>query len=159
MPIEIRGSCRCGSAAFKASSHTPYPFMRCYCSICRKLNGGGGYTINIMAVADTLDVTSGSDLGRYQVERDGKTSPMERRFCTSCGTMLWGWHPAYPDLFHPFASAIDTELPVPPATTHMMLASKADWVTPEVGPEDSCFDAYPDQSIEEWHKSRGLWIA
>ena len=30
---------------------TPYPFMRCYCSICRKTQGGGRCTINIMGDA------------------------------------------------------------------------------------------------------------
>lgn len=159
MPVELKGSCRCGEVAFSALSHTPYPYMRCYCSICRKLSGGGGYTINIMAVTETLQHSDTESLGTYRVVRDGETSLNERRFCTLCGSMLWGWHPDYPELFHPFASAIDTELPVPPTTTHIMLASKAKWVEPEVAPDDLSFDAYPDQSIEDWHKSRGLWVA
>jgi hypothetical protein len=28
-------------------SHTPYPYQRCYCSICRKSAGGGGYAITV----------------------------------------------------------------------------------------------------------------
>ena len=59
---------------------------------------------------------------------------------------------------HPFASAVDSELPVPPASVHLMLRFKPSWVVPEVGPDDQCFDAYPDQSIDDWHRSRGLWI-
>jgi hypothetical protein len=39
-----------------------------------------------------------------------------------------------------------------------MLASKAGWVQPRIGPNDLCFEEYPEQSIEDWHKSRGLWI-
>lgn len=51
--------------------------------------------------------------------------------------MLWAWDPRWPDLIHPFASAIDTELPVPPERTHLMLSSKASWVVPDVGPGDN----------------------
>lgn len=47
--MELQGSCRCGGVKFSCLSHTPYPYMRCYCSICRKLAGGGGFAINIMA--------------------------------------------------------------------------------------------------------------
>jgi hypothetical protein len=72
--------------------------------------------------------------------------------------MLWVYDDDWPDLMHPFASAIDTELPEPPELVHLMLDFKPDWVTPQVGPSDKCFDRYPEQSIEDWHKSRGLWI-
>ena len=52
----LRGSCHCGAVAFTLKSTTPYPYMRCYCSICRKTGGGGGYAINIMGEAATLKV-------------------------------------------------------------------------------------------------------
>ena len=42
-----------------------------------------------------------------------------------CGSALWVWDPRWPDLVHPFASVIDTELPVAPERTHLMQASKA----------------------------------
>ena len=47
MPMRLEGSCRCGAISFSVESHTPYPYQRCYCSICRKSAGGGGYAINI----------------------------------------------------------------------------------------------------------------
>ena len=48
--------------------------------------------------------------------------------------------------------------PVPDEQTHIMLAFKPSWLAPQVGVRDVCFDAYPAQSIEDWHKARGLWI-
>ncbi len=45
-----------------------------------------------------------------------------------CGSCLWVYDPDYPDLMHPFASAIDTELPKPPEHTHIMLDFAASWV-------------------------------
>ena len=52
----LKGSCHCGAVRFSLRSETPYPYMWCYCSICRKTAGGGGYAINIMGRADTLKV-------------------------------------------------------------------------------------------------------
>jgi hypothetical protein len=158
MPIPLEGSCRCGATAFSIRSHTPHPYMRCYCSICRKLSGGGGYAINIMGIADTLEITGRDAIAEIRVLRDGALSPMTRSFCRRCGTALWGFHPDWPDLVHPFASAIDSELPVPPTRTHNMLDLKASWVTPDIRDGDASFARYPDQSIEDWHRSRALWI-
>jgi hypothetical protein len=69
-----------------------------------------------------------------------------------------GFTPDYPELFHPFASVIDSELPKAPTLVHMTLGSKASWVEPEIGPGDKCFEQYPGDSLEEWHRSRGLGI-
>ncbi|WP_444919191.1 GFA family protein [Microbulbifer sp. JMSA003] len=40
--VKLKGSCHCQSVKFSLSSRQPYPFNRCYCSICRKTAGGGG---------------------------------------------------------------------------------------------------------------------
>jgi hypothetical protein len=41
----------------------------------------------------------------------------------------------------------------------MMLSSKAVWVEPEIGPEEQCFEDYPDDALEDWHRAHDLWIA
>jgi len=69
MPMRLEGSCRCGAVSFSVDSHTPYPYQRCYCSICRKSAGGGGYAINIMGVADTLKVKGNSARSGYGMHR------------------------------------------------------------------------------------------
>ncbi|CAJ0650928.1 4291_t:CDS:10 [Entrophospora sp. SA101] len=58
-------SCHCGKVKFKVKSNTPVPYMRCYCSICRKLDGGGGYSINIMGLNDTLEVDGMENVKTY----------------------------------------------------------------------------------------------
>jgi hypothetical protein len=93
--MRLEGSCHCGSVRFSVESHTPYPFMRCYCSICRKTQGGGGYAINIMGEAATLVVR-------------GKRA-------------LWVYDPRWPQWVYPFASAIDTPLPKAPDEVEIML--------------------------------------
>lgn len=161
MTLRLDASCRCGAVRFSFDSPAPHPYQRCYCRICRKSAGGGGYAINIMGYSKGMDV-SGEEaiaLWRAPLERDGscELSSGERRFCKGCGSALWVSDPDWPDLVHPFASIIDSDLPVPPQTVHMMLKYKANWVVPQTGPDDLCFDIYSDQSIEDWHKDRGLW--
>ena len=53
----LEGSCRCGAVRFRVRSHAPYPYQLCYCAICRKTAGGGGFAINLMGDAKTLKVT------------------------------------------------------------------------------------------------------
>lgn len=167
MPVELSGSCRCAAVRFQVMSHTPQPYQLCYCSICRKTAGGGGYAINLGAIATTLTVVGRRNLRVWQAtireEADdtacpAQLSPAQRHACARCASALWLFDPRWPELLHPFASAIDSPLPVPPARVHLMLASKPDWVVPAVGPDDACFDIYPELSIEEWHRQRGLWV-
>lgn len=164
MPMLLKGSCRCGEIGFEVKSHTPVPYQLCYCSICRKQQGGGGYAINLAGIAGTLKVKGKRHLGLYRAEihdeehPQGGTSSGERRFCRKCGAALWLYDPTWPDLVHPFASAIDTDLPEPPERVHLMLKYKASWVVPNVKKGDATFDLYPQESIEGWHRKRGLWV-
>lgn len=164
MPMLLKGSCRCGAVRFEMESHTPVPYQLCYCSICRKQQGGGGYAINLAAIARTMKVEGDDRLGLYRAEiRDDErphceTSTGERRFCRECGSALWLYDPTWPELVHPFACAIDTDLPVAAERVHLMLKYKASWVEPQIRAGDATFDLYPQESIEGWHRKRGLWI-
>ena len=161
--MQLDGSCHCGAVRFSVESSEPYPFMRCYCSICRKTAGGGGYAINLGADHRTLQVLQGrDDLATYRARITdpatgrSETSTAQRHFCKHCGSALWLWDPRWPDLLHPHASAVDTPLPLPPSSDHMMLRSKANWAEPAVRDGDRCFDAYPDESLAEWHRRTGV---
>ena len=154
----LEGSCHCKAITFTVETNTPYPYMRCYCSICRKTGGGGGYAINIMGQAETLQVTGRSQTTVYQAKIDGVTSSARRHFCKRCGSALWVEDPRWPDLMHPFASAIDTPLPKPPQRVHIMLDHAAGWARLPSGRNDVRFDTYPDESIETWHKGWGLLV-
>ena len=157
--MHLEGSCHCGAVRFSVEAPHPYPFNLCYCSICRKTAGAGGYAINLGAEAATLKVQGEENIRSFHAvlhDEGDKRSPGERKFCGLCGSPLWVWDPRWPDLLHPHASAIDTALPIPPERTHLMLGSKADWVVPCVGPNDKVFDRYPDESIAAWHERLGL---
>ena len=152
----LEGSCHCGGVRFRLRSAHPYPFNLCYCSICRKTSGGGGYAINLVADSATLEIENAAETRVYHATIDGRESPAERHFCGRCGSALWVWDRRWPDLLHPFASAIDTDLPVPPERTHLMLGSRAAWVPVHADPADRRHDEYPDESLAAWHERLGL---
>jgi len=153
----LEGSCHCGAVRFSVESHQPVPFMRCYCSICRKTAGTGGFAINLGADNATLQVQGREHLSVYQARRDdGQTSTGHRHFCRHCGTALWLWDPTWPELVHPHAGAIDTPLPTPPSVTHLMLGARPAWVELAMHPGDTTFDGYPDESLADWHRRQGL---
>lgn len=164
MPTLLRGSCHCGAVRFSVQSHTPVPYQLCYCSICRKQQGGGGFAINLGADADTLEIGGKHHLGVYRAKIEDDERPHcevstgERSFCRECAAALWLYDPTWPDLVHPFASAIDSELPKPPERVHLMLKYKASWVEPDIHTGDRTFELYPEESIADWHRRRGLWV-
>jgi hypothetical protein len=155
--MRLAGSCQCGKVRFRVDSDTPYPFMYCYCSICRK-TAGGPFGCNIMGRRDTLRVTGKRHLrchhavirerGRRAVRSRG-----ERWFCAACGTHLYVLDDRWPEGVWPNAGAIDTPLPKPPEQVHIMLRFKPAWVpVPGPGPR---YPRYPELSIAEWHERKG----
>ncbi len=157
--MHLEGSCHCRAVRFSLQSRHPVPYQRCYCSICRKTQGGGGYAVNLSGSADTLRVEGGEHTTRYHAvmrDADGETrSNAERVFCSLCGSGLWLFDDSWPELIHPFASAIDTVLPVPPEHTHLMLDFAPAWVEPQVEQSDKRFGVYPEESIADWHQRLG----
>jgi len=127
--------------------------------VCRKTAGGGGYAINLAANNGTLKVSGGEHITIYHAIINGKPSPAERHFCKLCASALWVYDPRWPELIHPFASAIDSDLPIPPEKTHLMIDSKAGWVEIDEKPNDKCFSQYPRESIADWHERLNLTSA
>ena len=150
--MHLEGSCCYKAVRFSVEGYAPVPYLRCYCSICRKSAGGGGYAINLGAKADSLQVEGEDNITVFHATIEGGESPAERRFCSRCGSALWVWDPRWPELVHPFAGAIDTPLPEPPEQVHMMLDWKAGWVRLDAREGEARFRSYPQESLEEWHE-------
>ena len=114
-----------------------------------------------MGQAETLQVAGGG-LRIYRAlgsaEAPKKRSPARRHSCQTCGSALFIADPRWPEWVYPFASAIDTPLPVPPERVHIMLASKAPWVRVPEGPGEVHFPGYPEESIADWHRRHGLYL-
>ena len=182
--MNIEGSCYCGGVRFSAESHTPYPYMHCYCSFCRKTSGSGGYGINIMAQADSLVIEGEANLlYHHGMEHDPETDELvenqnRRYFCRHCGSPLWAadprwapyiglvvsvgsplWaaDPRWSEWIYPFASSINTALPRPPEIVHIMLDFAIPWIEIPSGKGHRHFKRYPDESILAWHQRHGLY--
>lgn len=156
--MTLAGSCQCGKVRFRVESDTPYPFMYCYCSICRK-TAGGPYGCNLMGRSDTLRVSGEKYLRRYhaRIRARGKrtvVSTAERWFCGECGSHLYLTDGRWPDGVWPNAGVIDTPLPVAPENVHIMVGYKPAWV--KVHGRGSRYREYPKLSIAEWHQRHGL---
>jgi hypothetical protein len=143
---------------FRVQSETPYPYMFCYCSICRK-TAGGPYGCNVMGLRETLRVTGRRHLKCYHAVmrargRRAERSKAERWFCSACGSHLYVLDDRWPEGVWPNAAAIDTKLPEPPERVHIMTRYKPDWV-PVAGRGDR-YGEYPPLSIADWHEKHGL---
>lgn len=155
--MRLEGSCQCGKVRFRVESETPYPFMLCYCSICRKTTGA--MTCNIMGRRETLRISGRKHLSCYravlrQPGRRARRSKAERWFCRECGTHLYLLDDRWDYGVWPNAAAIDTRLPKPPHHVELMLRHKPAWVpTVDDGPH---YAEYPELSIAAWHEENGL---
>jgi hypothetical protein len=153
--MHLEGSCLCGVVRFSLDAYAPVPYLHCYCSICRKSAGAGGFAVNLGGWTASLSIKGEDNITVFHATIDGERSTTERRFCSLCGTALWTWDGRWPELIHPFAGAIDTPLPKAPAQTHMMLDSKPTWVRIDDVIGDSRHDLYPSESLEDWHRQHG----
>jgi hypothetical protein len=156
--MKLHGSCQCGKIKFSVESETYLPYQLCYCGICRKTQGGGGFSINIGADARTLKIKGEAYVTEYRAriknpeDQRAHRSQARRTFCSVCGSGLWLWDPDWPELIHPYASAIDSDLPEPPKRTHIMLEFKPSWVKLRSERGDKTFKRYPEESLGDWHK-------
>ena len=66
----LEGSCHCGAVHFRLRSRHPYPFNLCYCSICRKTAGGGGFADLVFGVREGAVVSSWPVAARGRGQRE-----------------------------------------------------------------------------------------
>jgi len=161
MPIELKGSCHCGAVRFTVDSSTPVPYQLCLCSICRKVGGVGG-SINLGGHSSTLKVEGKEHLSIYRAVLDRDTpeeriASSERHFCSKCSSMLWLFDETWPELIHPFASAIDSpELESSKTIICVKTDSRPSYVRLPEG-EKKIFKEFGPDSLEDWHKKHRLY--
>ncbi|CAF1164797.1 unnamed protein product [Didymodactylos carnosus] len=168
-PVKLEGSCHCGKVKYEVDSYTPVPFMICHCQADTKT--AGVYNCNIMGEYSTFKVKQGNEFVKiYQAksseteagskEKDpNKLSEHKRHFCSECGSYLWAHSSEYEQWVYPFASSIDTPLPVPPEQIHIMTDFKLNHIEIPKGKHITTFQRYPTgiEGIEKWHKEHSLY--
>src|SRR5262249_41561150 len=68
VPMKLEGSCQCGEVTFTVETSHPVPYQRCYCSVCRKIQGGGGYAINLSGRSASLEVRGQERITTYHAK-------------------------------------------------------------------------------------------
>lgn len=114
------GSCLCGGIRFQISGDLP-PIIVCYCSQCRKAQGGpAGTNIPIPEAAFLLSDPE-------HLLQSYESSPGKRRcFCRRCGSPVLARRDAVPGVVRVRAGLI-TESISPGVAGHMHVASKCNW--------------------------------
>lgn len=118
---QIDGSCHCQSV--KWSFTDPKVVVRCYCGLCRKLQGAD-YATWVAISKENFTITEGQEnLTRYQCnERSHKN------FCSKCGTQVFNVSGKQaPDCVVVSRSTIDTRIELPKPRL-VYTEDKADWV-------------------------------
>jgi hypothetical protein len=95
---------RCGS---RAETHTPYPYMRCYCSICRAQGGGGYATSWAKRRRQRARRRQPGQSCAHQGAGDKRKRLAGAPASLRAAAARWG-QTRRPEWVHPFASAIDT---------------------------------------------------
>jgi hypothetical protein len=116
----VTGSCLCGGVQFTIDAELP-PIQVCHCVQCREAQGVAIATNTpIPAAAFTL-------LGAADLITAFESSPGKQRcFCKVCGSPIYSYREARPDILRIRAGLINEPLAVRPEA-HYHVASKCNW--------------------------------
>jgi hypothetical protein len=140
----LKGSCQCEKVKYEVETNFYYPYMICYCSICRKTNGAP-FGVNIKGKLCDLKITKGDSY-----IKTFNANGSERCFCMTCGSPLYITNNKWPEDVWPNAASIDTPLPEPPEYQQIFIDDQIKWYQPDLPGKK--FNTYPDWSIDEFHQ-------
>jgi hypothetical protein len=98
------GGCLCGAVRFRTTG-APIRTGQCHCDDCRKVSGGGpAYLVGFAGAA--FEKLQGAPSAYSVTGASGH--PVNRWFCSGCGTPLWSVPEVYPDLVYVKVGAFDS---------------------------------------------------
>ncbi|KAI9894448.1 MAG: hypothetical protein M1814_003206 [Vezdaea aestivalis] len=123
-PVQLTGSCYCGSLAWAYFSPLPTHFSHCHCSTCRRLHSAPFLTFGQFR-EDKLRWVSESSLRRFN------HSPYASRYaCADCYCFVAMKYHCEPDEIYISATSIkedDLIGRVPEPKHHIFISQKAPW--------------------------------
>ena len=115
-----KGSCLCGSVRYELSAELG-DFGYCHCKSCRKASGSAH------AANAPIDRPHFHFVGSSETLREFESSPGKfRAFCSRCGSPIYAYVAATPDVLRLRLGSLDTPFPRR-AKAHTFVADKADW--------------------------------
>lgn len=103
--IKTNGSCHCGDVSFSYEGPKNYEFF-CHCESCSKLNGGG-HLAGIVCLKDGTKISGETSVYSYS---GGSGSNINLNFCQKCGTHMFAYLDAHPDLIVLRANVLESDV-------------------------------------------------
>jgi hypothetical protein len=115
-----KGSCLCGGVQYEVTSELG-DFGYCHCRSCRKASGSAH------AANAPVDRANLHFIGEAETLREFESSPGKfRAFCSRCGSPIFAYVAATPDVIRLRLGSLDTPFSKRP-TAHTFVSDKADW--------------------------------
>jgi hypothetical protein len=114
------GSCLCGHVKYTLSAE-PGAFGYCHCTSCRKASGSA-HAANAPVDRSSFHLVSGSTVIREYESSPGKY----RAFCSHCGSPIYAYLSATPDVIRIRLGSLDTPFSKEPQA-HTWVSDKAPW--------------------------------
>jgi len=114
------GSCLCGGVRYRLTAE-PGAFGYCHCTSCRKASGSA-HAANAPIDRAAFELLQGQPLIREFESSPGKL----RAFCTNCGSPLYAYLMATPEVLRIRLGTLDTPFFKQPQA-HTWVSDKAPW--------------------------------
>lgn len=99
---KLTGRCLCGAVTLEISAE-PLATRQCWCRLCQSLAAGNA-TVNVVFPSEA--VTTRGEVRWFHSNADSGNA-MRRGFCPTCGTPIFSFAEARPDLIIVRAGALD----------------------------------------------------
>ena len=116
----FEGSCLCAGVRFTLTAE-PAAFGYCHCTSCRKASGSA-HAANAPVDREHFHLDTGAGLVKEFESSPGKF----RAFCSNCGSPLYAYLAATPELLRVRLGALDTPFHKQPQA-HTWVSDKAPW--------------------------------
>jgi hypothetical protein len=101
---KIKGSCLCGAVTYSSEAE-PVITAICHCTDCQKQTGTA-YSVVVGVPGDALDV-SGEALSSHTTTGEDHGQPVERKFCSACGSPIVSIVTTAPEVVYLKAGTLD----------------------------------------------------
>jgi len=102
-PSTFSGGCACGAIRYECSA-APAAMVNCHCRDCQRA-GGAGYSPTVVVPKSHLRILVGQPMLYERLGASGNTAT--RAFCGECGSPLFAWSSARPEMAGIRAGSLD----------------------------------------------------
>ncbi|CAB4951259.1 unannotated protein [freshwater metagenome] len=122
----LEGHCLCGNVTYSVDDGTePLMTVVCHCTVCQHQTGGP-FSVNVV-VPETAFHLNGDTVGEYVTTSEETQTPVQRKFCTTCGSPIVAILHAMPGIVAIKAGTLSDTSGVQP-TAEIWARSKQPWV-------------------------------